>query len=290
MIQAPALIEGHREPKPVPERLSPVPRALLGLALAFLALGMGATSSAQVVVHREGGRSFEVGIYEGVPWPIVPAPIAGPLPPAPHFPAAPTAPTPAGERIVALLGEIQANLRDTVYQHATEVRADEGVYRWDCSGMTAWILRRTARGAMRAITRERPVARDFVRAIERAPVGRSRGGWERVDRLESAMPGDLFAWRRPRGFPSRNTGHVGFLLNVPAPVAGMAGAFAVRIADATSLGHQDDSRQDDPDGGFGIGTLVFLTDASGQGSHYGWFGTESEGYVTTPIVIGRVSR
>lgn len=267
-----------------------MPRALVTLAALLVALGMVSSSSAQIIVGGAGGRTFEVGIYEGVPWPIVPAPIDGPLPPSPHFSAAPPAPTPTGARIVSLLGEIQASVRDTVYQHTTDVRADEGVYRWDCSGMAAWILRRTARGAMRAITRERPVARDFVRAIERAPVGRSRGGWERIAQLSSAMPGDLFAWRRPRGFPSRNTGHVGFIVNVPAPVPGMPGAFAVRIADATSLGHQDDSRANDPDGGFGIGTLVFLTDATGAGSHYGWFGTESEGYVTTPIVIGRVSR
>jgi hypothetical protein len=143
---------------------------------------------------------------------------------------------------------------------------------------------------MRAITRERPVARDFVRAIEAAPIGRSRGGWQRLGHIEEARPGDLFAWRRPRGFPSRNTGHVGFVMNAPAPVPGLPGAYAVRVADATSLGHQDDTRATDPDGGFGLGTLVFLTDGAGHGTHYGWFGTQSEGYVVTPIVFGRVTR
>lgn len=238
----------------------------------------------------EGGRTFEVGVYEGVPWPIVPAPIAGPLPPAVRFGVAPPAATPMGERIVALLDEVEGRLVDNVYQHMTDVRPDEGYFHWDCSGMTAWVLRRTARGAMRAITRERPVARDFVRAIERAPTTRSRGGWQRIERVADARPGDLFAWRRPRGFPSRNTGHVGFVIHQPTPVPGMPGAYAVRVADATSLGHQDDSRAGDPDGGYGEGTLVFLTDAEGRGTHYGWFGTASEGYVVTPIVFGRVSR
>lgn len=238
----------------------------------------------------EGGRTFEVGVYEGVPWPIVPAPIAGPLPPAVRFGVAPPAATPMGERIVALLDEVEGRLVDNVYQHMTDVRPDEGYFHWDCSGMTAWVLRRTAGGAMRAITRERPVARDFVRAIERAPTTRSRGGWQRIERVADALPGDLFAWRRPRGFPSRNTGHVGFVIHQPTPVPGMPGAYAVRVADATSLGHQDDSRAGDPDGGYGEGTLVFLTDAEGRGTHYGWFGTASEGYVVTPIVFGRVSR
>jgi hypothetical protein len=259
-----------------------MPRALTFLVLSLLAAAAGA--------QAEGSRRLEVGIYEGVPWPIVPAPIAGPLPPAPSFGAPPAAASEAATRVVQTLEGIQASLTDTVYQHTTVVRADDGVYRWDCSGMVAWVLRRAARGAMRALPRERPVARDFVRVIEAAPVGRSRGGWQRLAHIEELRPGDLFAWRRPRGFPSRNTGHVGFVVHAPAPVAGIPGAYAVRIADATSRGHQDDTREADPDGGFGLGTLVFLTDGEGHGTHYGWYGTASEGYVVTPIVFGRVTR
>jgi len=259
----------------------------LSTAAACLALCLALTHAR---AQDEGARHFEVGTYEGVPWPIVPAPVDGPLPPSPRFAAPPDASSPAGERTMAVLAEIQASVTDTIYQHATDVRASEGRYRWDCSGMAAWVLRRSAPGAMRVITRGRPVARDFVRAIESAPIGRSRAGWQRLASVSEALPGDLFAWRRPRGFPSRNTGHVGFVVNAPVTVPSMPGAFAVRIADATSLGHQDDSRRDDPDGGFGVGTIVFLTDASGHGTHYGWFGTESEGYVVTPIVMGRVTR
>ena len=70
----------------------------------------------------------------------------------------------------------------------------------------------------------------------------------------------------------------------------MPGAWAVRVADSSSYVHQDDTRETDPDGGFGIGTIVFLTDANGHGTHYGWYGTVSEGYVVTPIFFGRVSR
>jgi hypothetical protein len=256
-------------------------RWLIPILLLLLAASVGA--------QAEGSRRFEVGIYEGVPWPIVPSPAAGPLP-RPAFSAPPPASSPAAERVVALLAEIQGSLTETVYQHATDVDAAAGVYRWDCSGMAAWVLRRAARGAMRAIVRERPVARDFVRAIEAAPIGRSRGGWQRLGHIEEVRPGDLFAWRRPRGFPSRNTGHVGFVVNAPAPVPGLPGGYAVRIADATSRAHQDDTRAADPDGGFGLGTLVFLTDGEGHGTHYGWYGTESEGFVVTPIVFGRVSR
>jgi len=198
--------------------------------------------------------------------------------------------TPAAARITERIEAIAMSLRETAYEHATVVRERDGVYRWDCSGMAAWILRREAPRAMRAITRERPLARDFVRAIERAPVGRARGGWERLGTLSEARPGDVFAWRRPRGFPSRNTGHVGFVMAAPTPVPGLPGALAVRIADATSWGHQDDTRDDDGVGGFGMGTIAFLIDDTGAGTHYGWWGTRSEGYVVTPILVGRLSR
>lgn len=235
-------------------------------------------------------RDFDVGIYEGVPWPIVPPPFVGTYPPAPRFGAPPAAPTPGAERVMTLVERIRSTLVESAYTHTTRVRPRDGLYDWDCSGMAAWVLRQAAPLAMRRITRERPVARDFVQQIESAPLGRARAGWQRLARIDDAMPGDLFAWRRPRGFPSHNTGHVGFVLDRPQPVAAIPGGWAVRVADSSSYVHQDDSRAGDTDGGFGIGTIVFLADAEGHGTHYGWYGTVSEGYVVTPIVFGRVTR
>lgn len=249
-----------------------------------------------VWVSAAGGQEasrqpiFELGVHEGVPWPIIPAPL-WPLPVSPRWSAPrPAAATPAAQKILEVLAHIEATARDTRYEHVTRVRERDGVYRWDCSGMAAWILARAAPVAMRTLQKVRPVARDFARVIERAPTHRARGGWQRVERVSDLQPGDVFSWRRPRGFPSRNTGHVGFVVDRPLVVPGMLGAYAVRIADATSNGHQDDSRAQDPDGGFGVGTVVFLTDEVGRGTHYGWYGTHSDAYVTTPILLGRVVR
>lgn len=235
-------------------------------------------------------RGFEVGEYEGVPWPIIPPPFDGPYPAAPRFGVPPAAASHGGERVMTLVEQIRSTLRSSAYTHSTRVRPRDGLYDWDCSGMAAWVLRQAAPLAMRRISRERPVARDFVQQIESAPVGRARAGWQRLDRIDEAMPGDLFAWRRPRGFPSHNTGHVGFVLDRPVAVEGIPGGWAVRIADSSSFVHQDDTRASDTDGGFGIGTIVFLADANGHATHYGWWGTASAGYVVTPIVFGRVSR
>jgi hypothetical protein len=253
-----------------------------------LALVVSFDAAAEDVPRTQ--RKLELGIHEGVPWPIINAPIDGPLPAAPTTgDPPPTPPTRAGTRVLALVDTIRSSLRESSYQHATKVRPKDGVYHWDCSGMTAWILRRAAPAALASMNSSRPVARDFVQVIERAPTTRARRGWQQIPRIADVMPGDVFAWRRPRGLPSKNTGHVGIVVGKPLPVPGLPGGWAVRIADSTSSYHQDDARRDDEDGGFGIGTLVFLTDENGRGTSYGWAGTRSEWYIVTAVVFGRVS-
>ncbi len=198
--------------------------------------------------------------------------------------------TRAARKILALKDKIYANLTLTRYQHRTYVRRREGVYLWDCSAMVAWFLKRTAPVAHAAIDRPRPVARDYYRKIKRASTKRARDGWRRLPHIEDARPGDLFAWIRPPNFPSRNTGHVGFVLEPAKRYPAIPDAYTVRILDATSLPHGDDTREFDEGGGIGEGTLLFLTDGEGRGTAYGWFGADSTGVIATDIVFGRVNR
>ena len=222
-------------------------------------------------------------------WPIELPPVEGPLPPPPRFHDRVSSANPAAARVLAEIRRVRSAVRASRYQHRLQVRERDGVYHWDCSLMVQWILRRTSRPSVRGLpSSRRALAADFVRLIERAPTDRFRRGWQRLEHIDEVRPGDVFAWRRPRGFPSRNTGHVGFVTARPEPVHGMPGAYAVEVADATRSTHQNDSRPWPGDGGFGIGTLAFLTDGHGQGTHYGWGGTYSGGYVVTPILFGRV--
>ena len=233
-------------------------------------------------------RVLEVGIHEGVPWPVINAPIDGELPDAPARSAADPA-TRAATKVLGVLESIRASTTDDKYQAATKVDTKRGIYHWDCSGMASWILRRAAPIAQRSLASSRPVARDFAAAIERAPTRRAKGGWQRIANIADVLPGDVFAWRRPRGMPSKNTGHVGFVVGKPVPVPTMPGAWAVPIADSTRGIHQDDTRANgDGDGGLGFGTLTFLTDSTGAVTAYGWSGTLSEWYVVTKVVFGRV--
>lgn len=238
--------------------------------------------------HGGSARAEVAGMHEGVPWPVIEAPVERPVPLPEVTEPPPAPPTRAGQKVVALLGQIERTLQESSYQHTTRVRADQGIFHWDCSGMTAWILRRVAPATMRGLS-GRPVARDFARVIARAPTERSRGGWRRIARIDEVMPGDVFAWKRPRGLPSRNTGHVGFVVGKPVAVPGLPGGWAVRIADSSSFIHQNDTRAHDLDGGFGMGTMTFLVDADGRVTHYGWAGTRSALYVVTEVQFGRVA-
>jgi len=180
-------------------------------------------------------------------------------------------------------------MRETGYRHALSVDERHGRYFFDCSIMVQWVLRQAApRTVAQFAGLDRARAIHFVRAIERAPVGRFSRGWQRLERIQDVRPGDLFAWRRPEGFPSNNTGHVGFFVSTPQRVPGLPGGWAARISDASRFAHQNDTRPWPGDGGFGTGTIVFLTDEQGHGTHYGWWGTQSAGYVVTPILFARV--
>lgn len=206
---------------------------------------------------------------------------------------APLRATPANHRaarVLKLLGRIDDTLKETRYEHRTTIRSREGIYYWDCSAMAAYILAKAAPAARKALTRERPVARDFYQVIRQAPTRGDREGWRRLPRITDVRPGDVFAWKRPKDFPSKNTGHVGFVLEAPVPAPGWEDAYLVRIADATSLPHGDDTRDPEGEGGFGHGTLLFTTDGDGHGTAYGWYGARSRGVIETPIAFGRLIR
>lgn len=194
----------------------------------------------------------------------------------------------AGARLVSLVTHLRDTVRETRYQARTQVRAADGFYAWDCSGMTTWLLRKSAPRAVRSLASSRPVARDYYHAIAKAPRDRARKGWRRLAHVSDARPGDVFAFLRSPVSISKITGHVGVIVGVPVEVPGWPGAYAVRILDATRLPHQDDTRTDDGIGGFGFGTMMFVTDESGEVAGYGWFGTESGGLMPTHVVFGRL--
>jgi hypothetical protein len=195
----------------------------------------------------------------------------------------------AGRRLLAQVLAVHHSLVSSSYQARTVVDTRRGTYAWDCSGMMTWLLRRSAPRALAALTSTRPVARDYVRAIARAPLARPRRGWQRLAHVRDARPGDVFAFLKSPISTSKITGHVGIVVGAPVEVPGWPGAYAVRVVDSTRGGHQDDVRATDEDGGFGFGTMVFVTDQHGVVTAYGWHGTRSPWLMPTTVLFGRVA-
>ena len=204
------------------------------------------------------------------------------------------APARGPEQVVAVLEKIEAELVASRYQHVTRVRAKKGEYFFDCSGMAAWVLKRSAPAAHRSIGRpggHRPLAVHYYRKIAKVPLGKRRGPWLRVPAVGGARPGDVLAWVRPKWFPSKNTGHVAFVLSEPVWNEGGVPGYLLKIADSSRYKHEDDSRAPD-ETGFGIGTILIPTDDAGQPTGYGWVGSRSKPrwIVPTDVVIGRPLR
>ncbi len=200
--------------------------------------------------------------------------------------------TKAAARIIKWTKTLRDSVVETKYQGRTVVRAESGYYAWDCSGMSSWILKRSAPAALRALEKSRPVARDYFKMIDRSPTKRARRGWQKLPHVSDARPGDVFAWLRSPISKSRVSGHVGFFVTAPTPLPDAPSIYIARIMDATSLPHGDDTRPQEGEGGFGFGTMLFATNELGETVGYGWHGERSLewGFMPAEVLYGRVSR
>ncbi|MEZ4233479.1 MAG: hypothetical protein R3B89_30155 [Polyangiaceae bacterium] len=190
--------------------------------------------------------------------------------------------------VMRSLGRIDETLRDAVYTHGFRVDPKRGIYHFDCSGMVHYVLGKAsplAREASRQGLAGRPLARDYYHVIARSPTQASRAGWRKIERVVDVQPGDIVAWLKPKVLrKSTNTGHVAFAVLPPVAVPDSPGAFLLRVADASSLRHDDDTREQRD--GFGMGTILLVTDAEGHPVEYGWVGLRWRTFETA-IAIGR---
>jgi hypothetical protein len=194
--------------------------------------------------------------------------------------------------VMRSLRTMTRRMKQTRYVHGIDVHVNKGYYAFDCSGMVDFLLSRAApvaRHSVRQGLAARPLAADFVRTLERIRPGTERGGWLRVARVEEARPGDVIAWLKPKIVRSVNTGHVGILVLAPKLRDPGDTAYLVRIADASRLRHQNDTRK--ADDGFGMGTILVQTNlASGAPTGFSFAGSRARNAWGTKIVIGRPLR
>lgn len=193
--------------------------------------------------------------------------------------------------VMRRLGAVAESVEESEYTYGFSVNEKKGVYRFDCSGMAHWVLRKAAPVAALTVGHglaPRPLARDFQRRIARVPADRERGGWRRVARIRDLQPGDVVAWLKPPEIRSPNTGHVAFVVLPPLLVPGYDNAYLVRIADSTRLLHDEDTRAGRT--GFGFGTILLVADPdNGAPIAYGWAGLRWRAFETA-IALGRPLR
>jgi len=190
--------------------------------------------------------------------------------------------------VMQRLGRVAATMTESEYSSGLSVNEQRGIYKFDCSGMVYWVLRKAAPKAASALAyklAQRPLARDIYRRIAATPPERPRNGWQRLSRVGDLRPGDVVAWIRPKIIRSPNTGHVGFVVLPPLPVHGYSNAHLIRFADSTSLLHDRDTRVNR--NGFGLGTILLVSDPeSGAPIAYGWVGLKWRAF-ETDIALGR---
>lgn len=193
--------------------------------------------------------------------------------------------------VMRALGKMSENLSGSEYSHGFRVDERAGVYVFDCSGFADWLLARTApraRASVRYGLKQRPLARDFQRRLAALPAGSERHGWRRISRVAEIEAGDVIAWLKPAIIRSANTGHVAFAVHRPVLAPGYDNAYLVRVADSTSLLHDDDTRAGRT--GFGFGTILLVADAeTGAPVAYGWAGLRWRSF-ETPIAVARPLR
>ena len=201
--------------------------------------------------------------------------------------------TKAAQKVMDTIEMIEQTMTATRYQHYTMVNKKKGLYYWDCSGMTAWILDRAAPKSRKKLPKKHPLAKQFYKVIEKSPTDKPKKGWQRIERPQDVCPGDVFAWLKPEFWKNnKNTGHVGFIVDTPRPHPTYDNVWLMKIADASRYRHENDSRPSDGQGGFGTGTIAFYVDAGGKGLGYGWYGSlqKLQTYIPTTIIFGRVTR
>jgi hypothetical protein len=198
----------------------------------------------------------------------------------------------AGGGRAALLAEARGELaamRDTQYQHETEVDAAKGEFYYDCSGFLDYALKRAAPAAFRALpvtaSSGRPLAQDFEHHLRQA--GQGGDPWRSVSTVPALQPGDVIAWLATPDSKTRDTGHVMIVLGTPTHNPRRSDEWLVKVADSTVSPHAQDSRTADDDG-LGTGTVGLVADGTGHPVGFYWRGGVSKVAKRTEVALGRI--
>jgi hypothetical protein len=192
------------------------------------------------------------------------------------------------EDVLVRVDEVLSSLSDSSYRVRDQTWNEwTGVYRVDCTGYSNRVLEDAVPEAYDELRDARavrwPRAVDYYDFFRSMLPGGTRGRWRRPSEFRYARPGDLLVWRYKEPKPD-STGHVMFIVGLPARDSRWPSTYRVRVSDSAKSGHSNDSRGDGS--GIGAGDLLIRVNAAGQPVAYAW---SFKGYFRTDayLVLGR---
>jgi hypothetical protein len=159
--------------------------------------------------------------------------------------------------------DLLAKVKETHYQHKTQVNAGSGVYDLDCSGFVDLLLKRFAPDRFAQVPIESGHARpravmyyQLLHGLAQTPLP----GWTAVHKLAETQPGDIIAWELTPA-AREDTGHV--VIVAAAPIQTSSELYRVSVYDSSGIRHDEDTR---PEGtsGVGKGTITFRVNSEGE--------------------------
>ena len=168
----------------------------------------------------------------------------------------------------------------------------------DCSGFLNALLKHsyglTDEQLSPELNAKRPLAKHYFTAIEQ------HHGFQAIELLTQARPGDIIAVRYNESKPGENTGHVMLMAGPPRqraasePVVAGTIQWEVPVIDESESGHGLHDTRHLAEGGFrdglGAGVLRIYTDPTGRIAGHSWSVTRKSKFRSQeqrPLVIGR---
>lgn len=166
-----------------------------------------------------------------------------------------------------------ASMKQSDYQHQTDVDTTAGRYDYDCSGLLDYTIGVLAPDALAQIPTTPSAGRALAENFEGFFAGLTREGryWAPVATVPDLVGGDVIAWLITPDTASRDTGHIMIVVAPPVADPHNADAYLVEVIDSTTMPHAEDSRSSGQQG-LGTGTIGLQTDGAGAPTGFYWKG------------------
>jgi hypothetical protein len=191
-----------------------------------------------------------------------------------------------GADLVEAVRQMVAGVRETSYQHHSQIDASNGIYRLDCSEFVSLILERIAPKHYLELSiepgRPQPRAKMYFSFFDKLKL-EPRTGWRPIIKLAGVVPGDIVAWQKIGAGGRGDTGHV--MIVAESAHRNQDGTFRVRVYDSSEIPHADDSR---PAGSSGVGSGSVLFRVNENGAPIAFQFNPRLHWHSEPIAIARL--